>query len=125
MLVSCQFKGMENFAEQLKKLQLPPCSNQASKKHKKSLSLTTIIISGCAAVVSLFLLSCLLAIRCRLKNSSKKSPSICSMGEHFLEVTFAELFKATEGFSSANLIGVGSFGFVYKGFLEQLDKLLQ
>ncbi|XXG58773.1 hypothetical protein AAC387_Pa04g0995 [Persea americana] len=66
-----------------------------------------------------------IAIRCRLKNSSKKSPSICSMGEHFLEVTFAEFFKATEGFSSANLIGVGSFGFVYKGFLEQLDKLLQ
>ncbi|XXG58750.1 hypothetical protein AAC387_Pa04g0983 [Persea americana] len=66
-----------------------------------------------------------IAIRCRLKNSSKKSPSISSMGEHFLEVTFAELLKATEGFSSANLIGVGSFGFVYKGFLEQLDKLLQ
>ncbi|XXG58839.1 hypothetical protein AAC387_Pa04g1038 [Persea americana] len=42
------------------------------------------------------------------------------MGERFLEVTYAELLKATDGFSSASLIGVGSLGFVYKGFLDQV-----
>ncbi|XXG58738.1 hypothetical protein AAC387_Pa04g0974 [Persea americana] len=42
------------------------------------------------------------------------------MGERFLEATYAKLLKATDDFSSANLIGVGSFGFVYKGFLDQL-----
>ncbi|XXG58779.1 hypothetical protein AAC387_Pa04g0998 [Persea americana] len=42
------------------------------------------------------------------------------MGEPFLEVTYAEILKATDGLSSANLIGVGSFGFVYKGILDQI-----
>ncbi|XXG58759.1 hypothetical protein AAC387_Pa04g0989 [Persea americana] len=55
-----------------------------------------------------------------LKTSSKKSPIISSTREHFSGLTYAELLKATDGFSSANLIGVGSFGFVYKGFLDQL-----
>ncbi|KDP34813.1 hypothetical protein JCGZ_11175 [Jatropha curcas] len=31
-----------------------------------------------------------------------------------------ELFKATNGFSVENIIGVGSYGSVYKGFLEQI-----
>uniref|UniRef100_A0A6I9QCU1 Receptor kinase-like protein Xa21 n=1 Tax=Elaeis guineensis var. tenera TaxID=51953 RepID=A0A6I9QCU1_ELAGV len=37
-------------------------------------------------------------------------------------VSYAELVKATDGFSSANLIGVGSFGSVYKGVMEWDDE---
>ncbi|KAM7466647.1 hypothetical protein LguiB_014209 [Lonicera macranthoides] len=33
-------------------------------------------------------------------------------------VSYGDLLKATNGFSSTNLIGVGSFGAVYKGILE-------
>ncbi|XXG58781.1 hypothetical protein AAC387_Pa04g0999 [Persea americana] len=54
------------------------------------------------------------------KNSRKKPPSVSSIGEHFLEVTYAEILKATDDFSSANLIGMGSFGSVYKGVLDQI-----
>ncbi|XVF68959.1 hypothetical protein PTKIN_Ptkin11bG0042600 [Pterospermum kingtungense] len=34
-------------------------------------------------------------------------------------VSFQQLLKATDGFTSANLIGEGSFGRVYKGILDQ------
>ncbi|KAJ8617437.1 hypothetical protein MRB53_013623 [Persea americana] len=112
-------QGNRKLCGGITKLGLPPCSKQAPKKHKKALPLIGIVISGVVAVLALFLLSYFLA-RYWLKKSSKKSPIISSMGEHFLEVPYAELLKATDGFSSANLIGVGSFGFVYKGFLDQV-----
>ncbi|THF98978.1 hypothetical protein TEA_022300 [Camellia sinensis var. sinensis] len=36
-----------------------------------------------------------------------------------LEISYEKLFKATDGFTSTNLIGFGSFGSVYKGILDQ------
>ncbi|KDP34814.1 hypothetical protein JCGZ_11176 [Jatropha curcas] len=46
--------------------------------------------------------------------------SIPSFQYQFLRISYAELFKATNGFSVENIIGVGSYGSVYKGFLEQV-----
>ncbi|RWR91203.1 Protein kinase domain-containing protein [Cinnamomum micranthum f. kanehirae] len=112
-------QGNRKLCGGITKLGLPPCSKLAPKKHKKALPLIGIVISGIIVVLSLFMLSYFLA-RYRWKKSSKKSSIISSLGERFLEVTYAELLKATDGFSSANLIGEGSFGFVYKGFLDQI-----
>ncbi|XXG58762.1 hypothetical protein AAC387_Pa04g0989 [Persea americana] len=112
-------QGNRKLCGGITKLGLPPCSKQAPKKHKKALPLIGIVIFGVIVVLFLLLLSYFLA-RYWLKTSSKKSPIISSTREHFSGLTYAELLKATDGFSSANLIGVGSFGFVYKGFLDQL-----
>ncbi|KAB2597955.1 LRR receptor-like serine/threonine-protein kinase [Pyrus ussuriensis x Pyrus communis] len=42
-----------------------------------------------------------------------------SDSEKIPKVAYQSLLKATDGFSSANLIGMGSFGSVYKGLLDQ------
>ena len=36
-----------------------------------------------------------------------------------LNLSYQNLLKATDGFSSTNLIGMGNFGSVYKGILDQ------
>ncbi|CAL5322652.1 unnamed protein product [Camellia sinensis] len=50
----------------------------------------------------------------------KKIKEPCSVSlEHLLmNVSYQGLLKVTDGFSSANLVGIGSFGSVYKGILD-------
>lgn len=78
--------------------------------------LISIIVS---VALCLFLLSTFLAT-CFWwrKKTGKNLASTSSLGNGFLEVSYAELLKATDGFLSNNLIGVGSYGSVYKGFLN-------
>ncbi|XXG58234.1 hypothetical protein AAC387_Pa04g0593 [Persea americana] len=46
------------------------------------------------------------------------------MGEDFLRVTYTELFRATNGFSSTNLIAVGSYGSVYRGIIDRMEMIV-
>ncbi|KAF5771155.1 putative protein kinase RLK-Pelle-LRR-XII-1 family [Helianthus annuus] len=41
------------------------------------------------------------------------------LAESFEKISYARLFKATEGFSAENLIGTGSFSSVYKGVFDE------
>ncbi|CAI9273684.1 unnamed protein product [Lactuca saligna] len=58
----------------------------------------------------------------RDKHKKRKSqPSQLSRNEQFMKVSYAQLLKATNGFSQANLIGEGGFSSVYKGILDDHD----
>ena len=59
--------------------------------------------------------------------SRKRSKPILeepSVGISLPRVSYGDLSKATDGFSSENLIGSGSFGSVYRGTLNQDDTLV-
>ncbi|XP_030963027.1 probable LRR receptor-like serine/threonine-protein kinase At3g47570 [Quercus lobata] len=98
------------------KFQLPNCNNKKSKKSKLTLMLERIIIIlfGLLGVtlVLLFLFMCSLRKK-RRENTSSDSINL------FLNVSYQSLLNATNRFSFDNLIGVGSFGSVYKGTLDQ------
>ncbi|KAJ9535226.1 LOW QUALITY PROTEIN: hypothetical protein OSB04_un001688 [Centaurea solstitialis] len=83
----------------------------------QQLSLRVVLaISLSSAVAGLVLLSFVLFHCCR-KNREKPADSLLT--ESFEKISYGRLFKATEGFSAANLIGTGGFGSVYKGILDE------
>ncbi|CAN1816579.1 LRR receptor-like serine/threonine-protein kinase EFR [Linum perenne] len=95
-------------------LKLPPCN--FTRQSKKTLSLTwKIVISTISSLLFLtFIGSCffILLIRQRGRHDTVSMDDL-----KLLQSSYQRLFEATNGFSSANLIGVGNFGSVYKGVL--------
>ncbi|KAG6629784.1 hypothetical protein CIPAW_14G109300 [Carya illinoinensis] len=58
-----------------------------------------------------------------LKRETKVSIS-SSSGNFLLNISYQSLLKATDGFSSANLLGVGGFGSVYIGILDKSGTII-
>ncbi|XP_031286473.1 probable LRR receptor-like serine/threonine-protein kinase At3g47570 [Pistacia vera] len=99
-------------------LHLPKCINNESKKEKIS-QLSKILISTVSIFSGLVMMS--FFIFCWLKKRRGKQPSESesTLIRELLNLSYEKLLKATDGFSSTQLIGVGSFGSVYKGIFNQ------
>eukprot|EP01018_Ginkgo_biloba_P021602 Gb_21460 [translate_table: standard] len=95
-------------------IHLPACSTHHNSHHN-SLMIITIILP----VVAVFILCSILAVywmHSSSKHFSKKSLDL-RLGS-YRKISYHELVHATDGFSDANLVGVGNFGSVYKGVLS-------
>lgn len=100
-------------------LKLPHCNisqNIQKRRLKHRKKLTTVILSGFSGVILLVALLVLSYI-CWQKKKTKE-PTTSSDMENFPNLSYQTLLKATNGFSSENLIGSGTFGVVYKGILD-------
>ncbi|KAL0369343.1 UNVERIFIED_CONTAM: putative LRR receptor-like serine/threonine-protein kinase [Sesamum calycinum] len=89
------------------------------KQHKKSsLSLTSkIVISTFGVILGISMILGVLIVYF-LKREKKEPPSN-PFGRSLLNVSYQSLLQATGGFSRDSLLGVGSYGSVYKGTLEE------
>ncbi|KAK2373483.1 putative LRR receptor serine/threonine-protein kinase [Trifolium repens] len=99
----------------ISQLHLPPCLIKG-RKHKKlhKLRLIAIIVSVVSFLLILSLIITIYWMRKRNKKGSLDSPRI----DQLTKVSYQALHRGTDGFSTRNLIGSGSFGSVYKGNLE-------
>ncbi|XP_030963598.1 probable LRR receptor-like serine/threonine-protein kinase At3g47570 [Quercus lobata] len=109
-------KGNSKLCGGIPKFQLPKCKYQKSKKRKLTLTFKLIfsIFSGLLGVTLVLLLLFLSSLRKKRKENTSSD-----LGNLLLILSYQNLFKATDGFSSTNLIGMGNFGSVYKGILDQ------
>ncbi|XP_077229988.1 receptor kinase-like protein Xa21 [Tasmannia lanceolata] len=108
-------KGNSKLCGGIAELQLPACSVQVYKKHGRSHSLR-VIISIASMILCLILFTCFFTFFYFIKKTRKDTTS--SLEYQCLKVSYAELLRATNGFALDNLIGVGSYGSVYKGILD-------
>ncbi|XP_059457827.1 probable LRR receptor-like serine/threonine-protein kinase At3g47570 [Corylus avellana] len=97
-------------------MQLPKCSVRETKKTKLNSTMKLIISIVCGLLGVIFVLSFLFVYWLRRK---RKEPTSSSSRNLFLNLSYQSLLKATDGFSPANLLGVGSFGSVYKGIIDE------
>ncbi|KAL7238886.1 hypothetical protein ACSBR2_004896 [Camellia fascicularis] len=100
-------------------LRLPTCNfNHSSNSTKKmglpfKFKLTISIVSG---LLGLSLVVGFLSFCWFIR--TKQELTTDSEGNSLLKVSYQSLLRATNGFSSSNLIGAGSYGSVYKGILD-------
>ncbi|MBA0730441.1 hypothetical protein Golax_025825, partial [Gossypium laxum] len=52
------------------------------------------------------------------RKKKEKQSTITYVESSLLQLSYQNILRATDGFSTKNLVGSGSFGSVYKGFLE-------
>ncbi|KAG2663695.1 hypothetical protein I3760_16G045300 [Carya illinoinensis] len=109
-------KGNAELCGGIIEFQLPKCKFKKSQKGQKLTLTLKLIISLLAALLGITLV--LLCLLFSLRKKRKENPSRNSENS-LLNVSYQSLLKATNGFSSANLIGLGGFGSVYKGILDQ------
>ncbi|GLU02954.1 hypothetical protein SLE2022_201820 [Rubroshorea leprosula] len=107
-------EGNKNLCGGISELSLPKCSIKVTKKSELShLHVIIIVVS----LVGVIIVSIFLLYWTKRKNKDR-SPRF-SLKDPLRQLSYQTLFKATDGFSSTNLLGKGSFGSVYKGVLEE------
>ncbi|GKA21378.1 kinase-like domain-containing protein [Tanacetum coccineum] len=92
-------------------LELPKCKERGSKSKRFPFFILDIVIAPTLLIV----LCCVYLLYKKKRNSQ---PSQSTGSERFMKVSYNQLLKATDGFSTANLIGDGGFSSVYKGILD-------
>ncbi|KAF8025143.1 hypothetical protein BT93_F2095 [Corymbia citriodora subsp. variegata] len=113
--------GNEKLCGGMPEFELPKCVSRNSKSREgvHKLKLTIAIIFGLLGItlVATFLYLCLL-------KQKRKEPISSCLDDSLLNLSYGTLLKATNGFSSTNLIGAGSFGSVYKGLLQESGNVI-
>nr|XP_043633703.1 putative receptor-like protein kinase At3g47110 [Erigeron canadensis] len=98
-------------------LHLAKCTASYSKKSKKPSVRVVLAISLPIIILGLAVASFVFFNRCIKRKRDKRSDLV--LNKSFEKISYGRLFKATEGFSSENLIGTGSFASVYKGVINE------
>ncbi|PUZ44452.1 hypothetical protein GQ55_8G100400 [Panicum hallii var. hallii] len=103
-------KGNKKLCANSPMLQVPLCIASAPKRKKTSYIPAVVFPLTAMAVVAM---ACL-AVTILKKEKEAKQPNNQSF-KQFKIFSYDDIFQATDGFSSANLVGSGRFGLVYRG----------
>ncbi|MED6136360.1 hypothetical protein PIB30_055478 [Stylosanthes scabra] len=112
--------GNKDLCGGVPQLNLPSCQKLSSKRHKSSHKKEIILISVICGLLISFVI--FISIYCCLLKKPKKLSSSPSLEHRYLKVSYGELHQATNGFSSSNLVGTGSFASVYRGTLVHFER---
>lgn len=105
-------QGNDKLCGGIPDLHLPPCSSQVAKK--KSLVIV-IVVTLVATIIVLSLICIYISWRKR----TTRTPTTSVQGHPF--ISYSQLARATDGFSTENLLGSGAFGTVFRANIGTQD----
>lgn len=108
-------QGNDKLCGGIPDLHLPPCSSESGKRRHK-FPLIPVVVSLAATIFILSLISAFLFWR----KPMSKLPSATSMQGYPL-ISYQQIVRATDDFSTTNLLGSGTFGTVFKGNISAQD----
>ncbi|KAL0714140.1 hypothetical protein Bca4012_021119 [Brassica carinata] len=125
--------GNKNLCGGITEFKLKPCFTTeapSSTGSKRSSLLKKVVIGVSVGITLLFLLFVASVSLCWFRKRKKKtqqtnnnqSPSTLEV--FFPKMSYGEIRNATDGFSSRNMIGSGSFGTVFRAFLPAKNKVV-
>ncbi|KAL7182358.1 hypothetical protein ACSBR1_041127 [Camellia fascicularis] len=107
----------------IKALQLPACPTKVLKERKRTFTPGLIALVATLSVV--LLLVCFLAILYLIRRRSRQQVNLAlPLKNQYPQLSYGELFQATNGFSPSNLIGEGGYGYVYKGIFNSSEQIV-
>ncbi|CAM8955348.1 unnamed protein product [Rhodiola kirilowii] len=118
-LSAVSLQGNKKLCGGIPALLLPKCSNQDGKHFSPTI---IIVVTVCSIMFLGFVAT--LIFWSRKRSSVVKLTSYSSIKEGYLRLSYNDLLVATDQFASSNLIGVGSFGSVYRGIVNEGEKLV-
>ncbi|XP_059650855.1 probable LRR receptor-like serine/threonine-protein kinase At3g47570 [Cornus florida] len=98
------------------RFQVPPCDSSLGKSRKKRVLLVIYIVFPIASVLAVMIFA-FVFIRCRKRRNRMPIQTDVLSAITLKRITYHELLRATNRFGESNLLGMGSFGSVYKGTL--------
>ncbi|CAJ2646901.1 unnamed protein product [Trifolium pratense] len=99
-------------------LRLQPCPVKGLKHYK--IKLIVVIVS----VISILLMMIIILTINSMRKRNQKQYSDSPTTDPLAKVSYQDLHNGTNGFSASNLVGLGSFGSVYKGNLASEEKVV-
>lgn len=108
--------GNDKLCGGIPELHLHSCQSRRSRKLWQQHTLKVVILT---VSLSICLLSTCFILILRRRRSNGRGNALVNapVEDKYVKISYVALVKATEGFSSANLIGIGGYGLVYKGSL--------
>ncbi|CAL5428634.1 unnamed protein product [Camellia sinensis] len=106
----------------IKLLQLPACPMEVLNERKRPSNHRVIALVVTLTIVVLSL--CILAILYWNRRSRQQVNLASPLKNQYPQLSYGELFQATNGFSPSNLIGEGGYGSVYKGILNSDEQIV-
>ncbi|CAN7043331.1 unnamed protein product [Brassica rapa subsp. trilocularis] len=90
-----------------------------TRTHRKLLKVS--VITCAVGLIAICVISFLIWKRMEKRSTTSTSSSNSLLKEPFMNVSYDELRRATENFNPRNILGVGSFGSVFKGVIRGVD----